>query len=287
MLTSLESAGDGRFRRMAYTIRMRSALAAPPTAGTALSGLFSQVVAVDEARAVGPCSPDGPLRHLVIALCSAGRVETVVHERHFTYLPGTLSVITPGSDLRNDVQPGPPWQARYLMLAGPWADRVAARLDGGVLVAPKPPPRLAAQVGEAIAGVLIQRPAWDWHLAAALAELAAWIEVDAASAEDLLLRLGALIDAAPDERWPLPTVARRLGLGVDALDHRLRALCGQAPARWIRSRRIAHAQRLLAAGASTASAAAALHLEPTAFSRMFLAVTGQRPGAWSRSLRAW
>ncbi|MBA3709022.1 MAG: helix-turn-helix transcriptional regulator, partial [Planctomycetes bacterium] len=180
-----------------------------------------------------------------------------------------------------------PWACRYLMLAGPWAERIAARLEDGLLVEPRPPAAITARFLAAIDGVLMSHAEWDWQLAGMLADLALWISSQDFADGDLLLAVGRLVDANPDEPWPLATVAKRLGLGVDAFDHRFRQRSGCATARWIRARRIAHAQRLMAAGASDRAAAEAIGMDPPAFSRAFLAVTGQRPSAWRQRLTAW
>lgn len=278
---------DGAFRAADTTFRMRCRIASPPLAGTALALGLSQLSVVDESRAPGDHDHDGQLRCLILVHTSGGRCQTSVHGRDIVHRMGTFAAYAPGSQLRNRVPAGTPWTCRYLMLTGPWAERIAAQLEDGLLVEPRPPASMLARFDVAIASVLDAGADWDWQLARALAELALWIGSQGLADGDLLLAVGRLVDANPEEPWPLATVANRLGLGVDALDHRFRQRSGCAPARWIRTRRIAHAQRLMAAGATDRAAAEAIGMDAPAFSRAFLAVTGQRPSGWRRNLTAW
>jgi AraC-like DNA-binding protein len=266
---------------------MRHRLVSPSLSGSALAPCLTRLVAVEEARAAGAHDHAGRLGSLVLALTASGTCESSCHGRSFTHRAGTLALIAPCPELRNRVPAGPPWVCRYLMLEGPWAAGIVVRLDEGVEVDPEPPRERTVGFTDAMDAALAGSADWPWRMAAELAALSLWLGLRRPLAGDLALAIGRLIDAAPDESWPLADIARRLGLGVHVLEHRFRRAHGCAPARWVRARRIAHAQRLMAAGHSDRAAAAAIGLEPASFSRVFLAVTGQRPTGWRRRISAW
>ncbi|HEX9952747.1 MAG TPA: helix-turn-helix domain-containing protein [Rubricoccaceae bacterium] len=98
---------------------------------------------------------------------------------------------------------------------------------------------------------------------------------------DLLPRFLALVDAhRSDPNTSVETLAEALSMTSRHLRRLLVARCGETPGTLLRRRRVEHAERLIAAGATLRAAArAAGYMDLSAFNRAFRAVTGRPPAA--------
>lgn len=98
---------------------------------------------------------------------------------------------------------------------------------------------------------------------------------------DLVPRFLTLVDAhRSDPNTSVETLAEALSMTSRHLRRLLVARCGEAPSALLRRRRVEHAERLLAAGATLRGAAcAAGYTDLCAFNRAFRAVTGRAPAS--------
>ena len=98
---------------------------------------------------------------------------------------------------------------------------------------------------------------------------------------DLVPRFLALVDAhRSDPNMSVETLADALSMTSRHLRRLLVARCGEAPSALLRRRRVEHAERLLAMGATLRAAArGAGYTDLSAFNRAFRAVTGRPPAS--------
>jgi len=97
----------------------------------------------------------------------------------------------------------------------------------------------------------------------------------------LATRARAALEADLRAPLDLPALARRLGVGYDALRRAFRAELGTTPGRWRLLRRIERAKELLVAGATLDDIAAQVGFCDRFFlARQFKAVVGVPPGRW-------
>ena len=130
------------------------------------------------------------------------------------------------------------------------------------------------------------RACWDSATSArtAMAILASTLPRSDSAQHDLVERAVAFFDRRLDGRVSVTDAAVALGVGREHLSRRMRALLGEAPATWLRRRRLELARELLAApDALVATVAARVGYRSVAqFSRAFRERFGASPVAATR-----
>jgi AraC-like DNA-binding protein len=179
------------------------------------------------------------------------------------------------------VRPQPVTAAPVLALGGPEPLRLplVTRLDDPAgfrrLLAPLP----------GLVERLASGPAPRLRAAAILAEALLRLALpptDARQSMELEALLAA-IAADPAQPWPLPALARRLGVSAPSLRRHFVRATGLPPRAWIERQRMAQAERLLLAGRPVAAVAEAVgYADAFHFSRVFRRVTGTAPSRWGR-----
>ena len=257
--------------------------ARPALEGTALQTVLTALDAVDEQVAPGSFYRHDALPALSVFCTLAGTCTAAADGRPAAHRPGAVVAVARGAALEERVG-ARPWRVRYLMLDGPWAERVQASLAAGGLrscaLLPAPAAWRAAVTG-AVGEALDRRPGWDWRLAAHLAVLGGGLAArDPGRDAGLLERAGRLVDAAPHRPWDAQSLAASLGVGVSTLGHRFQDLVGTGPVAWARRRRLERARELLAQGLGVAEAAERLGFANAFhFSRAYTRALGRNPSA--------
>ena len=261
-------------------MRLERRVALPACAGTVLAPALGWLAAVDETVVPGYRSPPRILEATTLFLTHAGTATTGVDGLAVAQRPGGLVAVARGAELSQQGHERP-WRSCYLMLNGPWADGIDVAIrarGGGALAIARPSAAWSRALAEAVQLALDQPPAWAWGLLSRLALLAEAFAAGLASVAPLPVRAGRLIDAEPDRAWKARDLAAALGVGLRTLQSHWLAEVGEAPARWIMRRRIAHARLLLDRGLGVAVAADALGFaDPAHFSRVFSRLTGAPP----------
>jgi len=95
------------------------------------------------------------------------------------------------------------------------------------------------------------------------------------------------IEAHVADRFGLADIAKASGASVSSLTRGFRAALNVSPHRWVLSRRIALAQRLMSAGKTPLSEIAVLcgFADQSHLARVFLRHVGTSPGLWRRSVQ--
>lgn len=259
--------------------RERRSLAQVPLAGSCLAAGLSSLVAVDEVVLAGVRIPAAP-RPCTLMHVRRGRQRLLLDDgRRIDCQAGCLLAWDEG--LRSEVRVESAFDASYVIVAGPWRERlVPAFAAGGLLLDLRPPAVAVQALEDLVRHALARGDGWDWAALAAFATVAGHLQALArrGGGGSLAERVGRLVDAAPGEAWPLERLAEALGLGQAAFVHRFRSENGEGPAMWLRRRRMDHARRLLRQGQRPIAVAAALgYAGLPQFSRAFRRTLGLRP----------
>jgi len=199
-----------------------------------------------------------------LGLAGRGRV-WLADGREVLVVPGEVMCVHTRRDaVRYGLLAGDrPWRFAYAELAGPAAlaavDELTAR-HGHVLV-PADRRGLERLLTNFADRAGTHRAWWDSAASArtATAILTALMPRPGGEQQALAERALAFLDAHLGERISVAEAAAELGVGREHLTRRLRALVGEAPASWLRRRRMERARELLAApDARVATVAAAV-----------------------------
>ncbi len=99
-----------------------------------------------------------------------------------------------------------------------------------------------------------------------------------------LLKARRLLDARFEEDWPLPRLAREVGLGEKKLQQGFRAMAGRSVHDHLREVRLSAAAAMLARGVGVTETAMAVGFaSPSHFSKAFRASRGALPRDWARA----
>lgn len=180
------------------------------------------------------------------------------------------------------------WQEWWLLFDGPAA--IAAQAAGELAADARPlpaPPAYAALAPAVVAAgdrLAAGDAAGGARLLALLAEALALRRPAAGPvASPALAAVRAELVADPGRAWNLQLLARRHGLGYDAMRRGFRQAYALAPLAFLRRERVNASCRLLLEGASVAAAAqAAGFADPFFFSRTFRRLIGLSPRAFVR-----
>ncbi len=181
-----------------------------------------------------------------------------------------------------------PWRFVYAELAGAAALTAMAELTArcGHVLRPADPDGLQRLLAGCADRAGTYRACWDSATSArtAMAILAAALPRRVAAQQDLVERAIAWFDARLDGKVSVGAAAIALGVGREHLTRRMRTLVGEAPASWLRRRRLELARDLLAApDARVATVAARVGYRSVAhFTRAFRARFGASPAAATR-----
>lgn len=257
---------------------------AAPLSGGPLDVLLRRLMAIDETCRPGELYPERPLDGWYLQLTRSGNAVARCDGVELRHRPGSLLLIAPGARVEETVATR--WHLLYLVLDGPWAELLRPALAGrrALLVEQAPRSWIAALEG-IIEEVHRQRPGWAWRTARELTVLHGGIAglVADDGDDDLIARLGRLVDADPARPWEVAALARTLGLRLRTLQARLRLLAPQGAARWVLERRLMHARLLLDRGLAVGEVARRLGFaNPYHFSRVCRRLHGAPPTALRR-----
>jgi AraC-like DNA-binding protein len=256
----------------------------PPVAGTPLARVVSRIYAVEEQIDAGTQYPPQRVDRFTMLLTLSGEARVKVGNLVVSHRPGTIITLAQRSDIQETAGPRRPWHVKYLMLLGPWAAAMSrVMLDRGEnIFAYDPAPRRWQRVlSEAIDCAFSQGRGWQWTFASRLAELGgAFTQHPSSPGEPkgMLERLEFFFDRAPERPWRMADMCEVLKVSSSTLSHRFKELTGEAPASWIRKRRMTIARRMLQQGMSVVEVSERLGFaNPFHFSRAFKAAIGVPP----------
>ena len=231
-------------------------------------------------------SQPGSHRHDIVELVAVaeGVLQHEVAGRQFRSAAGSVDIVPPGEAHNYSLAEGPcviynivcdPAQCPAWELGGDladWAEQIAGRrvrrpgqlhIDRGAAFWQRLE-YLFTELDGADAGSLMASSAWyrllllDMARAASSGEVT-WHGVGAQGGREdaALLALRREIDAHPERRWNLETMAQQLLVSKEQACRRFRAVYGQSPMAYVGDRRVSAAQQRLLAGASVAACAQA------------------------------
>lgn len=271
--------------RRKYAQRMASRRQSyPDVAGTPLARVVSRLYAVEEEIDAGTQFPAQRVPRFTMLLTTSGEARVTVGEKVVSHRPGSIVAYAQGAPIVETAGKRAPWCVRYIMLLGPWPAQMTRILDERhekVFVYDPAPQRWKRVLNEAIELAFALPRGWEWNVAARLAELAGIFEQHPSppgEPKGMLERLELLVSRSPERPWRMPELCAALGVSSSTLSHRFTALAGEAPATWVRRRRLEIARRMLLQGQSVSEVAARLGFaNPFHFSRAFKAVMGIPP----------
>ncbi len=238
----------------------------------------------------GSCTDRDWRAYALVYLTAGGGSYVDADGRREPVAAGDLLLLFPG--LRHSYGPTTPgdWTEVWLGCRGP----VFAALEADGVIDRRRPvlhpgldEGLIARFDSLVAAVDRAGGTSDAVLVARLHQLIAELATaDRAPApSSLVARARAELEADLRRAIDLPQLARRLGVGYDALRRAFHAELGTTPGRWRLLRRIERAKQLIAAGMTLDETAAdAGFCDRFFLARQFKAVVGMPPGAWRREL---
>ncbi len=247
---------------------------------------FVEWIATEELCPAGSIYQTGPVPYLLLSLTLGGRARLESGKNTYPYEPGNLIVAAIDTPLdREEVGSKRDWRVCYLMLRGVWAEQISRYLtekfDPPITVLPRIAPHphhLFLSVFELITA---QPTGWQWLLISRAAELVSEIfraMREAAPEDPFLVAVRQCLQN--DARVSVPQLAAHFKQTPRQFIYRFRKLTSEAPAGWIRRRRIDAAYRLLGQGLSVTEVAEQLGFSnPYHFSRMFKNVLGVSPSS--------
>jgi AraC-like DNA-binding protein len=256
----------------------------PDVVGTPLSRVVTHIYAIEEEIDPGTVYPPQRVRCLSMLLTKGGEARVDVDGKLITHRPGTIVVYAQGARIQETAGKRLPWHVRYLMVLGPWASVVARQMterNENVFVYDPAPQRWQRLLSEAIDFAFMQSKGWQWMFASRLSEFAGVMTQHPSppgEPKGMLERLETLIDRAPERSWRMSELCQALGVSASTLSHRFREIAGEAPATWVRRRRLEVARRMLQQGLSVVQVSERLGFaNPFHFSRAFKSFAGVPP----------
>lgn len=256
--------------------------------GQPLSGIADRIECGRETSSPGHAFPRRTVADLTLVWSESGQAEATVNGYHLVHRPGSLLACAPGFTLDERGDARQPWTACWLMLDGGWSGPAAAALEalpGRHLLAQPAPRRWLALATAAHRAIIDRNDGWRWRFASAVAELLGSLSAAASAAgpERLDARIASLVERSPERRWGLDELAHALGMSRSALAHGFPRLGLGTVAAFVRRRRCAMADALLAAGTPVGETAERLGFaNPFHFSRCYRRIAGRPPSHAAR-----